>query len=126
MTIAEEHSTLWDDCVIELQTNEISVVYDEKNTSKKIFKDYDLTVLNKAIQLEVPLADGTEQTVQISATPFKSLWDFPPMANIKSASSSYVKNDDCAALSECVRSLIESNSDSEHGAKLSDTNEHKM
>lgn len=96
------------------------MVHDEKTTSKKSFKDYDLTVLTKAIQLDVPLADGTEQTVQIGATPFKILWHFPPVANLKNVSGSNVKNDDCSAL------LIESNSDSEHGTKLSDTNDHKM
>jgi len=102
------------------------VVHDEKTTSKKSFKDYDLTVLTKAIQLDVPLADGTEQTVQIGATPFKILWHFPPVANLKNVSGSNVKNDDCPAMNDCMRSLIESNSDSEHGTKLSDTNDHKM
>ncbi|XP_066263174.1 calponin homology domain-containing protein DDB_G0272472-like isoform X3 [Euwallacea similis] len=91
----EEEKSFWDELQMELQSEEITVVYNYENISNKVSKDYlNVDLKGKAFRLEVPLTDGSTQPVDISVTPYRTLWEILPKSDSK--------EDNCSD-SDCVR-----------------------
>lgn len=90
-----DNDSFSDQCVMELQSEEISCIHDEATPSQKRLEDYNFNLeKKKELKMYVPLTDGSVQTVQIGVTPFKMLWEIKPSACSDTVDSSDSENGD--------------------------------
>ncbi|KAL1490830.1 hypothetical protein ABEB36_013457 [Hypothenemus hampei] len=81
--------SFWDECCsISNQPDEIVVVHDQENPSKKSLDDYDFSLLEKKIVLKLPLEDGSEHEIPLTVIPFQFIWDIEPLSTHESSTES--------------------------------------